>query len=55
VEYEYCHVLLVRKGAVLEGTTEILNGIGRCHGMGTNVGKRNYGDENLKATISNTK
>jgi len=38
MEYEYCHVLLVKEEAVLEGRTEILNGIGKCHGMGTNVG-----------------
>jgi len=30
---------MVKEEAVLEGRAEILTGIGRCHGMGTNVEK----------------
>jgi hypothetical protein len=40
VEHADCLVLLVKEEAVLEGRAERLTGIGRCHGMGTNMGKK---------------
>jgi hypothetical protein len=51
VKYADDLMLLANKETVLLGVTDRLTEVGRCDGMEMDVAK-NYGDENLKATIS---
>ena len=47
-------MLVAKEEAVLQGVTERLIEIGRWHGMEMNEKKKNYVNENLKATIPDT-